>query len=325
MSEVINYQNSLVKFNNDLFFKYLLSRDTAESKLLRKYIVKLVTNIDCKKMIVKNPEINQNTVLAKNIILDICAVDETGRVIDIEMQMAGNNNSESARFQFYGARLLVEQLDEGEKYNMLRPVYQIIFINDDDDCLIRDYAYRDSNGRMEKGNLNYRYFIKMKHIEKILKEKEVKELNDLERLCYLFIKNEYTDIIKEKEEDIIGMVIKMYDKFRNNEPMWSIANQLALARIRTESFKDEYHSKGLEEGIEIGIKQGEKQGIEKGIAIGKKEMLIEMIKEQIEGRYHQECSGWIEGLSEKQLKLISKYIFEEDEFEVFKQRIDNSN
>ena len=104
--------------------------------MLRKYIVKLVTNIDCKKMIVKNPEINQNTVLAKNIILDICAVDETGRVIDIEMQMAGNNNSESARFQFYGARLLIEQLDAGEKYNMLRPVYQIIFINDDDDCLI---------------------------------------------------------------------------------------------------------------------------------------------------------------------------------------------
>ncbi|WP_423839045.1 hypothetical protein, partial [Thomasclavelia cocleata] len=155
------------------------------------------------------------------------------------------------------------------------------------------------------GNLNYRYFIKMKHIEKILKEKEVKELNDLERLCYLFIKNEYTDIIKEKEKDIIGMVIKMYDKFRNNEPMWSIANQLALARIRTESFKDEYHNKGLEEGIEIG----------------KKEMFIEMIKE----RYHQECNRWIEGLSEKQLKLINKYIFEEDEFEVFKKRIDNSN
>ena len=300
MSEVISYQNDLVKFNNDLFFKYLLSRDTAESRMLRKYIVKLVTNIDC-----------------KNIILDICAVDETGRVIDIEMQMAGSSNSESARFQFYGARLLVEQLDAGEKYNMLRPVYQIIFINDDDDCLIRDYAYRDSEGKMEKGNLNYRYFIKMKHIEKILKEKEVKELNDLERLCYLFIKNEYTGIIKEKEEDIIGMVIKMYDKFRNNEPMWSIANQLALARIRTESFKDEYHNKGLEEGIEIGIKQGEKQGIE----IGKKEVFIEIV----ERRYHQECREWVEGLSEKQLKLINKYIFEEDEFEALKERIDNSN
>lgn len=313
MSEVISYQNNLVKFNNDLFFKYLLSRDTVESKILRKYIVKLVTNIDCKKMIVKNPEINQNTVLSKNIILDIYAVDQTGRVIDIEMQMAGSSNSETARFQFYGARLLVEQLDTGEKYNKLRPVYQIIFINDDDNCLIRDYAFRDSEGKVENGNLNYRYFIKMKHIDKILTEKEVKELNDLERLCYLFIKNEYTDIIRERREDIIGMVIKMYDKFRNNEPMWSLANQLALARIRTESFKDEYHSKGLEEGIE------------KGIEIGRKEMLIEMIKEQVEGRYHQDCSKWIEGLSEKQLKLINKYIFEEDEFEVFKQRIDKSN
>ncbi|PJN80348.1 hypothetical protein CWE04_09275 [Thomasclavelia cocleata] len=31
---------------------------------------------------------------------------------------------------------MVEQLDAGEKYNMLRTVYQIIFINDGDDCLI---------------------------------------------------------------------------------------------------------------------------------------------------------------------------------------------
>ena len=65
-----------VTFSNDLFFKYLLSRDTFESKKIRKFIVKSVTGLDCQQMIVKNPEINQNTVLAKNIILDICAVDE---------------------------------------------------------------------------------------------------------------------------------------------------------------------------------------------------------------------------------------------------------
>ena len=49
-------------------------------------------------------------------------------------------------------------------------------INDDDNCLIRDYAFRDSDGRMENGNLNYRYFIKMKHIE-IFKEKIVIKFN----------------------------------------------------------------------------------------------------------------------------------------------------
>ena len=149
-------------------------------------------------MIVKNPEINQNTVLAKNIILDICAVDEKGRIIDIEMQMAGSSSSESTRFQFYGARLLVEQIDTGEKYHQLRPVYQIIFINEDDDRLIKEYAFRDDQGEVEKSNLNYRYFIKMRHIDKLIKEKGIAGLDDLERLCYLFIKNEYPDIIGVK-------------------------------------------------------------------------------------------------------------------------------
>ena len=318
--------NNNVSFSNDLFFKYLLSRDTLESIKLRKFIVKSVTHLDCQQMIVKNPEINQNTVLAKNIILDICAVDEKGRIIDIEMQMAGNSNSESTRFQFYGARLLVEQIDTGEKYHQLRPVYQIIFINEDDDRLIKDYAFRDDQGELEKENLNYRYFIKMRHIDKIIKEKGIEGLNDLERLCYLFIKNEYTAIMKEREEDIVEMVIKMYDKFRSNEPIWSLANQLALAKLRTESLEmereektakriEEGIKKGIEQGIEQGIAQGVEQGIEigreEGIGIGRKQEKEEEIKrnknnciELLKGRYQKDCSKWVEGLSEKQIDLI---------------------
>ena len=309
--------NNNVRFSNDLFFKYLLSRDTLESIKLRKFIVKSVTHLDCQQMIVKNPEINQNTVLAKNIILDICAVDEKGRVIDIEMQMAGNSNSESTRFQFYGARLLVEQIDTGEKYHQLRPVYQIIFINEDDDCLIKDYAFRDDQGELEKENLNYRYFIKMRHIDKIIKEKGIAGLNDLERLCYLFIKNEYTAIMKEREEDIVEMVIKMYDKFRSNEPIWSLANQLALAKLRTESLemeREEKTAKRIEEGI--------KQGIEQGVEIGKKETLRQTCIKMIKKQYHQDCQEWIESLTGKQLEEIIELIFKEADFKVFKQKID---
>ncbi len=329
--------NNNVRFNNDLFFKYLLSRDTLESIKLRKFIVKSVTHLDCQQMIVKNPEINQNTVLAKNIILDICAVDEKGRIIDIEMQMAGNSNSESTRFQFYGARLLVEQIDTGEKYHQLRPVYQIIFINEDDDRLIKDYAFRDDQGELEKENLNYRYFIKMRHIDKIIKEKGIAGLNDLERLCYLFIKNEYTAIMKEREEDIVEMVIKMYDKFRSNEPIWSLANQLALAKLRTESLEMEREEKtakrieegikqGIEQGIKIGREEGVEQGIEigreKGVEIGKKEALKQTCIKMIKKQYHQDCQEWVESLSEKQIEEIIELIFEEDDFEVFKQRIE---
>ena len=316
--------NNNVSFSNDLFFKYLLSRDTLESIKLRKFIVKSVAHLDCQQMIVKNPEINQNTVLAKNIILDICAVDEKGRIIDIEMQMAGNSNSESTRFQFYGARLLVEQIDTGEKYHQLRPVYQIIFINEDD-RLIKDYAFRDDQGELEKENLNYRYFIKMRHIDKIIKEKGIAGLNDLERLCYLFIKNEYTAIMKEREEDIVEMVIKMYDKFRSNEPIWSLANQLALAKLRTESLemeREEKTAKRIEEGIKKGIEQGVEIGREEGVEIGKKETLRQTCIKMIKKQYHQDCQEWIESLTGKQLEEIIELIFEEDDFEVFKQRIE---
>ena len=45
---------------------------------------------------------------------------------------------------------------------------------------------------------------------------------------------------------------------------------------------------------------------------------MEILKKQ----YHQDCQEWVEGLSEKQLELIYEYIFEEDDFAVFKQRIE---
>ena len=97
----------------------------------------------------------------------------------------------------------------------------------------------------------------------------------------------------------------MYDKFRSNEPIWSLANQLALAKLRTESLemeREEKTAKRIEEGIKQGIEQ----------------TCIKMIKKQ----YHQDCQEWIESLTGKQLEEIIELIFEEDDFEVFKQRIE---
>ncbi|WP_147590219.1 hypothetical protein [Thomasclavelia saccharogumia] len=130
--------------------------------------------------------------------------------------------------------------------------------------------------------------------------------------------------MKEREEDIVEMVIKMYDKFRSNEPIWSLANQLALAKLRTESLemeREEKTAKRIEEGI--------KQGIEQGIEIGRKQEKEEEIKrnrnnciELLKGRYQKDCSKWVESLSERQIELIYKYIFEEEDFAVFKRRIE---
>ena len=140
--------------------------------------------------------------------------------------------------------------------------------------------------------------------------------------------------MKEREEDIVEMVIKMYDKFRSNEPIWSLANQLALAKLRTESLemeREEKTAKRIEEGIKQGIEQGIAQGIERGVEqgieigreegveIGKKETLVELIK----GKYQIDCSNWIKELSKKQMKSIYEYIFKENDFEQLKQLVDS--
>ena len=134
--------------------------------------------------------------------------------------------------------------------------------------------------------------------------------------------------MKEREEDIVEMVIKMYDKFRSNEPIWSLANQLALAKLRTESLemeREEKTAKRIEEGIKQGIEQGIEIGREEGVEIGKKETLkkekqrcIKILKKQ----YHQDCQEWVESLTGKQLEEIIELIFKEADFKVFKQKID---
>ena len=60
------------------------------------------------------------------------------------------------------------------------------------------------------------------------------------------------------------------------------------------------------------------KGIKKGIGLGIIQTCIKMIKKQ----YHQDCQEWIESLTGKQLEEIIELIFEEDDFEVFKQRIE---
>jgi predicted transposase/invertase (TIGR01784 family) len=70
---------------------------------------------------VLNPNILPEDITGKEIILDILAVDDQGRNVDVEVQV----NSQShypARALYYAARTFVDQLAEGENYGKLRSV-----------------------------------------------------------------------------------------------------------------------------------------------------------------------------------------------------------
>ena len=182
--------------------------------------------------------------------------DCEGREYGIEMQTTYSKQSELKRFELYGARMLSNQLDSGDRYYDLLPVYQIIFLDsyaEHTKKLIDAYQMRNAEGEVEsKRSLMKRIYIYLPEIDAIVKRKGFEKLNDFEQLCYLFKNNDKDGILKT-EERLVKKVMEKYKKFHDAEDLWSIAMATQIQEQREknailDSFKD-----GVEQGIEQGI------------------------------------------------------------------------
>ncbi|MCR0336498.1 Rpn family recombination-promoting nuclease/putative transposase, partial [[Clostridium] innocuum] len=146
-----NARNQL-NYSNDLFFKYTLSREDEGSVYARNTIIERVTGIRVKESTVLNPNLDPGIIGKKRIILDVHVKDEQNRHFNIEMQTTCKGIAEMMRFEFYGARALNNQLKSGEFYDQLKPVYQIIFIDEyawNNRNLINHYQMRNEQGENE--------------------------------------------------------------------------------------------------------------------------------------------------------------------------------
>src|SRR5271166_5775027 len=76
----------------------------------------------------QNPFNPQDFKDDKLSVLDIKAVDRTGTIFDIEMQLTTYEGLVQ-RIVYYGCELYAAQLKEGEKYKTLKPVYSIWLVN----------------------------------------------------------------------------------------------------------------------------------------------------------------------------------------------------
>lgn len=111
------------------FLNTRVSCDDEDSLYLRNTIIERVTGIQPIESRVLNPQLPTSIVGLKQIILDVHVKDVHGIEYDIEMQTTYTGVSENMRFEFYGARILSNQLKKGKNYKLLKKVYQIIFIN----------------------------------------------------------------------------------------------------------------------------------------------------------------------------------------------------
>ena len=297
----------VLNYRNDLFFKYTLSREDEGSIFARNTIIERVTGIRVKESTVMNPNLDPKTIGKKKIILDVHVKDENGQLFCIEMQTTFTE-TEKKRFEFYGARALNDQLNSGEKYELLKPVHQIIFIDEypwNNQNLMNHYQMRTEKGEVEnKKALIKRSYIHLPVINELVRKQGILKLNDFEQLCFLFENNENDAILKTKER-LVKVFMEKYKEMQKNEKLWSTAMAIQMGEARYRNGLNDSYKEGLEKGLEQGLEQGERL----------------LLKRQIEKKYHEDATEWLKTLTSEQLISISEQLFTCDTLSDLKQKI----
>ena len=308
--------NTVLDYCNDVFFKYTLSREDEGSVYARNTIIERVTGIKVKESTVLNPNLDPGIIGKKRIILDVHVKDEQNRHFNIEMQTTYKGLAEMMRFEFYGARALNNQLNSGKKYKDLKPVYQIIFIDEyawNNRNLINQYQMRNEQGEKESYYpLILRTYIHMPAINDIVREKEILRLNDFEQLIYLFENNEKNDILKSKER-LVKVFVDKYEEMQKDDELWSTAMAIQMGEAR--------YRYGLEDSFEEGMKEG----IIKGKAEGKLEGERQLLHRLMEAKFQEDCTAWLQSLTEDQLHIVSNLLLECDTLESVKKQLNRRN
>ena len=307
MSDATNQLN----YSNDLFFKYTLSREDEGSVYARNTIIERVTGIRVKESTVLNPNLDPGIIGKKRIILDVHVKDEQNRHFNIEMQTTYKGLAEMMRFEFYGARALNNQLNSGKKYRDLKPVYQIIFIDEyawNNRNLINQYQMRNEQGEKESYYpLILRTYIHMPAINDIVREKEMQRLNDFEQLVYLFENNGKNDILKSKER-LVKVFMDKYEEMQKDDELWSTAMAIQMGEARYRYGLEDSYEEGMKEGIIKGKEEGKIEGEKVGIHKGRIEGKISLLLQQLDSKYHEDCSVWLFSLNDEQIENVSSLI-----------------
>ena len=294
-------------FKNDILFKYLLHDDLdPDCIFMLKLFIENILNIKCDQISVLNPDLNPKHISDKDMILDVKVKTTDGDIIDIEMQNSTFSKSHYYRFWQYGAALLAAQKEKSRSYiETMHSVYQIIFIDDidkDNLKLIDTYRSTNEDGIIEKYNLITRSYVQLPYINIIRKQKSLKKMSEIELALYIFKNGIDSDIIGLTNQGVVKIMKKKLEMFNEDELLRDMYYKRNLNRAANESEKQEIY--------------------EKGLAKGRTEGALKITIDFIEARYGIREEEWVLSLNTKQLNVIDKIIFEEDEYERFKQRID---
>jgi len=255
-------QKTFMKATSDLFIKYLFGTEE-ENELLISFINAVFDDSGFSRIVsleLKNPFNLKKHYLDKGSVLDIKAVDDTGKIFNIEMQTQGDSHFIN-RSLFYWARIYSSQLNKSEIWNKLKPV---VCINSLDFNLFPDIMEFHSCFMLkERINpnrfLSDHLYIHFLEIKKLTKHKNYSKLE----LWLNYLKKEGTE-----DRELMDII--------NNNPDMSKAHKRYVKFTHDEMMRDLYESKINWQRDQKTMKES---AVKKALAESKKEIARNLLKE----------------------------------------------
>ena len=112
---------------------------------------------------------------------------------------------------------------------------------------------------------------------------------------------------------LVKVFMDKYEEMQKDDELWSTAMAIQMGEAR--------YRYGLEDSFEEGMKEG----IIKGKAEGKLEGERQLLHRLMEAKFQEDCTAWLQSLTEDQLHIVSNLLLECDTLESVKKQLNRRN
>ena len=248
----------LLPLTDDYIFKRVFAYKGNESVL--KDFLEALLKIEIKGIKITNPEIIPYEKGEKRGLLDIKAEINDGTMLDVEMQMKNERNTEERATEYMG-KMISEQLQVGEDYQNLKKSIVIFITNYN---FLKRNSYH-SVGRMkfdktlkdEYVNMGYEKedevaskYIEVHYIElPKFKKKELSKFTKLDQWMCIFTQNKEGIMLAEKENKEIKRAINTLDFLSKDPKERERHNSIVMAEYNRLVSEHNFFNDGLEKGM----------------------------------------------------------------------------
>ena len=248
----------LLPLTDDYIFKRVFAYKGNESVL--KDFLEALLKIEIKGIKITNPEIIPYEKGEKRGLLDIKAEINDGTMLDVEMQMKNERNTEERVTEYMG-KMISEQLQVGEDYQNLKKSIVIFITNYN---FLKRNSYH-SVGKMkfdktiedEYVNMGYdeedelaSKYIEVHYIElPKFKKKELSKFTKLDQWMCIFTQNKEGIMLAEKENKEIKRAINTLDFLSKDPKERETHNSIVMAEYNRLVSEHNFFNDGLEKGM----------------------------------------------------------------------------